>query len=75
MRKIGIALNGLSPAKGKMAKLLGQAVQASERFEIFPCALTGPEVQDLAEVDIGGQQVSLVRPSERYEFAQGQTCR
>ncbi len=56
----------ISGLPGKMARMVAEIIVANRRkgLELYSWGLTGPEIEDHV-VDIGNQNVYLVKPSER----------
>lgn len=63
---IHVMVNGLP---GRMATEVAKAVANDERMQLVKYSLTGEEVTE-DKIDIGGAEITLIRPSERknYEF-------
>ncbi len=63
MSTIKVVVNGIP---GKVACAVAAHVQADARFELLPVSLTGPDIQ-LAEHNVAGVSIALVRPAAREE--------
>jgi len=61
MKKIQVIVNGLP---GKMAWAVTEAIIKSERFELIPLSLTGPETI-IENIVVGGVSIRLLDPEKR----------
>jgi len=61
MKKISVMVNGLP---GQMAAMVARHILKDERFTLFPCSLTGPEITEKT-CTVVNQTIELIRPHDR----------